>query len=211
VYKRQVQAFLPDLESVSVLTGIIGRKISNSGKLVVNAGDEIKHLVEDAYYRETKLVNSEGIINIRIEKLKESFNGDILLYDNNIRMYNPEQDFNSLLLSLRDKVKNENSVYSFNAEYKTERIFDSLFKTGKNNLVIENENGIYDKIPLLIDREIFVKGPAGKTGIMIKGNSAYITVSCCRNGICKHSGEISGLGNMIACAPNKVMIYIEKA
>jgi hypothetical protein len=206
----RVQAFLPDIESIRELTWIMGRKLNNSGKLTVVSERNITDLIKNAYYQDKNAISNDGKINIIINKLGNDFNSDILVSDNNINIYNPEHDFNGTLIHLRNRIRKAKSLYSFTAEYKNENILSSLFSAGEKNLVIENEDGIFDKIDLSADKDIFVKGPAGKTGIRIKNNSANIFSSCCRNGICKHSGAISEVSSIIACAPNKVLVYIEK-
>ena len=59
-------------------------------------------------------------------------------------------------------------------------------------------------------KNILIDGPQGKTGIKIENGVAQVHTSTCRHGICKHT-VASGVGNIIACAPNKVLVKIELA
>ena len=55
-----------------------------------------------------------------------------------------------------------------------------------------------------------IDGPQGKTGLKIENGVAQVHSSTCRHGICKHT-TASGVGNILACAPNKVLVKIELA
>ena len=59
-----------------------------------------------------------------------------------------------------------------------------------------------------IIRSILIDGPQGKTGLKIENGIVQVHTSSCRNGICKHS-LASGVGNIIACAPNKLLVKVE--
>lgn len=78
--------------------------------------------------------------------------------------------------------------------------------------MIENGQGSFDRIPLAASfRNVLVDGPQGKTGIAIADGFVHVRSAACRNQLCRHMGPISQEGQLIACAPNKVMIRIEVA
>ncbi|MEJ5263679.1 MAG: NusG domain II-containing protein, partial [Ignavibacterium sp.] len=71
-----------------------------------------------------------------------------------------------------------------------------------------NGKGLVDKISLDKNyKNIWVDGLQGKTGLRIENGIAQVHTSSCRHGICKHS-IASEVGNIIACAPNKVLIKV---
>ncbi|MBK7630238.1 MAG: NusG domain II-containing protein [Ignavibacteriales bacterium] len=84
----------------------------------------------------------------------------------------------------------------------------SIFKSNRKEIVIENERGLVDRISLNKNyKNVFVDGPLGKTGFKIENGIAQVHTSTCRHGICKHT-VASGVGNVIACAPNKVLVKV---
>jgi hypothetical protein len=203
----RVQAFLPDVESASELTKIISRKVKFSGMPVFNG--ELKNLLAKNYSQEN-YNEATAKMTFRIEKLENNFNGDILVSDNRISIYDPVEDFNGSLLQLRSVVRNRKANYIFSAEYRNENIFASLLNNGKKVAVIENESGIFDQISLSESyKKILIKGPSGSTSLVMDNGSVHINSSCCRNGICSKSGRISEPNELIACAPNKILIRIE--
>jgi hypothetical protein len=52
-----------------------------------------------------------------------------------------------------------------------------------------------------------IDGALGKTGLKIENGIARVHTSSCRHGICEHTFA-NNVGNVIACAPNKVLIKI---
>jgi hypothetical protein len=161
----------------------------------------------------TKIISRNGSkdLVVRLEKLKHQVKGDILVSDSKSIIYNPDLDFNGALVKLRTEFKKANAAYCYTAYSNNENFLTSLLKSGTPVVVIEDENGIKDQIKLSLNKDIVVKGPLGKTGITIKDNSVHISSSCCRNGICSQSGIISGKNEMIACAPNRILIRIDRA
>ncbi len=76
--------------------------------------------------------------------------------------------------------------------------------------MIENNNGVFDKIPLISTyKNVKVDGPQGKTEIEISNGLVKVTKSTCRHKLCEKSRYAANIGDVIACAPNKVLIRIE--
>jgi hypothetical protein len=202
----RVQAYIPDAQSASDLTKIIR---GNAGKLIVSGETGWENFISEAFYHEKN--NGIGKMIVKIERINHTVPGDILFSDSKTIIYNPENDFNGRLIQLRSDLKNKNSNYRYTAYFNNETLLNSLLKSGENIVIIENENGIYDQVKLSGSaKELFINGPSGKTGITIKDNSVHIHSSCCRNGLCRESVAIINSGDMIACAPNKVIVRIEK-
>ncbi len=117
-------------------------------------------------------------------------------------------DFTSALENIRTNIKNRKAQYFFTAEYNETDLISSIFKSNKKEIVIENEKGLVDRISLDKNyKNILIDGPQGKTGLKIENGIAQVHTSTCRHGICKHS-IASGFGNIIACAPNKVLVKV---
>jgi hypothetical protein len=86
-----------------------------------------------------------------------------------------------------------------------------LFSSNQKEIVIENKNGVFDKIPLnSIYKNIIVDGPQGETEIEINNGLVKVTKSTCKHKLCEKSQYAANVGDVIACAPNKVLIRIEE-
>lgn len=48
----------------------------------------------------------------------------------------------------------------------------------------------------------------GTNILVIENGEAYVEWASCPDGVCKHRGRISGVGEKIVCIPNRVMIEI---
>jgi hypothetical protein len=198
----RVQAFIPDVSSASALTGIISE---NVGRVIVEGDDAWKDIITKAFNGNS---SGDNTLVIRVEKIKNGLPGDILISNKSI--YNPDLDFNGRLLQLRSELKNKEANYLYTAYYNNDSLISSLLSSGTNTVMIEDEKGIYDQIRLSGNKELYINGPSGKTGITIRDNMVRVHSSCCRNGLCLHSGAIYKRGEMIACAPNKVLVRIER-
>jgi hypothetical protein len=83
-------------------------------------------------------------------------------------------------------------------------------QTGQRRLYIQEESQtlVY---PLSADREVSVSGPLGETHILIRGGSACVADSPCRDKLCLSMGYISRGGGWIACLPNRVFLRVEES
>lgn len=84
----------------------------------------------------------------------------------------------------------------------------SQLKTIGEFVIIE-ANGIEEyRLPLTTAKQITVNGPIGKTIIEIDHHMARVIYSDCPAKICVKTGTIHRAGEMIVCAPNKVVVRI---
>jgi hypothetical protein len=203
----RVQAFVPDASAAAEITQIISR---SAGSIVVSGDQFWKDLISEAFHSNMTESNGGKLI-VKTEKLGHNIQGDILLSDNSTSIYDPENDFNGRLIQLRARLKKNYSGYRYTAFYDNESLLNSLLKSGTCRITIEDENGIYDQLKLSgTEKLMVIKGPSGKTGIEIKDNIVSINSACCRNRLCKTSGPIKYAGDMLACAPNKVLVRIDR-
>lgn len=84
----------------------------------------------------------------------------------------------------------------------------SNFKTKGNTVIIEADNHYSKKFKLSENRDVTVKGPVGITVISIKNNRVRVTHSDCKGQICVNTGAINKTGEIIVCAPNKIVVRI---
>jgi len=204
-----VHGFIPaDEQIINKLISAFKNKIKSNSTSVVMADSKIGEVINrlDLQNRNKSFSNS-GNITYRLKRLEKQVDSDIIISDDNNSVYSLNE-LNHSLTKLRSELKNRNAEFFFTAEYKETDLLSSLFNFEKREIVIESEKGLVDKISL--DKNysnILIDGPQGKTGLKIENGIARVHTSTCRHGICKHS-IASAVGNIIACAPNKVLIKI---
>lgn len=204
-----LHGFVPADENVIAnLVSSFRKKIKSNSNPVVFSDSKIGEVVLRLHSESSNNSFSEkGKIVYRIKRLNKQVDSDIIISDSDNPIYSIN-DWNYSFSKLRNKIKNRKAEYLFTAEYKEEDLISSLFKSNKKELVIENEKGLSDKITLDKNyQNILIDGPLGKTGLRIENGIAQVHTSSCRHGICKHS-LASEVGNIIACAPNKVLIKV---
>lgn len=204
-----VHGFIPaDEQIISQLVSAFKNKIKSNTNPVIISDSKIGEAINrmDLQSRNSSFSNS-GNITYRLKRLDKQVDSDIILSDDNNSVYSLN-DLNHSLTSLRSELKNRKAEFFFTAEYKETDLLSSLFNSNKKEIVIENERGLVDRISLDKDyNNILVDGPQGKTGLKIENGIAQVHTSTCRHEICKHS-VVSASGNIIACAPNRVLIQI---
>ena len=150
-----------------------------------------------------------GQVIVRMSALTHQVQGDILVLDDRKSMYTPERDFNGNLAGLRRSLHGSKARYQLSAEFTEVAPLAALFAGGRI-VVIENEMGVVDRISLDRNRTMTVNGPQGNTGVTISESGVYVHSSTCRHELCR-GGVATNPGDLIACAPNRVMLRIEKA
>lgn len=151
-------------------------------------------------------------IAVRISKLNSSTPSDILVKESGAMIYSPETDFTQRFSNVRNYLLGKNGEYLFQAEVKESSFFDLLKSENEYIAVIENEKGIVDKISLnRKNTSITVDGVQGKTIFNIGDGTAQVHSSSCKHRLCLDTGIANRNGDFIACAPNKVILRIEKA
>lgn len=83
------------------------------------------------------------------------------------------------------------------------------FREMGERVVIEVDGNLVHQLDLNVAQQVTVTGPIGKTVIKIDHGSARVVYSDCPEKICVMTGEIQQSGDMIVCAPNKVVVKIE--
>jgi len=207
-----LHGFIPADENViNSLVAVFKNKVKSNVKAVVIADSKIGEIIlrTDLKQRKNNFSNS-GSITYKLKRLNIQVDSDIIINDANNSVYSLD-DFTAKLFDIRSNIKNRKADFVFTAEYTENDFISSILKSNKKELVIENEKGIVDRITLDKNyKNIFIAGPQGKTGIKIENGIAQVYSSTCKNKLCKHSFA-SEVGNIIACAPNKVLLRVELA
>lgn len=178
---------------------------------VILAEEKAKRIILKAYGQSySSFPYTAETVSIKMIELPERAPGDLLLSDNINSIQIPEKYFDKDLSALRTKLKDRQAVYLLVADYVGQDFISSFIIPSKKNLVIENENGLMDKIDLSKSyKELNISGPQGITSVRVENNSAHVHSATCRNKICILSGNAAQTGDVIACAPNKIIIRIE--
>ncbi|MBE0538299.1 MAG: NusG domain II-containing protein [Ignavibacterium sp.] len=204
-----VHGYIPaDEQVIANLVTAFKNKVQSNSEAVVIADSKVGEIINrfDLKSRKENFSNS-GTITYRLKRQNEQVDSDIIVSDADNSVYSLN-NLNSSFANVRAGLKNRKADLLFTAEYKETDLLTSLFSSENREVVIENEKGLVDRISLDSNyKNIFIEGPQGKTGLKIENGIARVHTSTCRHGICKHS-VASGVGNIIACAPNKVLIKI---
>ncbi|MDT3695405.1 MAG: NusG domain II-containing protein [Ignavibacterium sp.] len=204
-----VHGFIPADEQViaSIITAFKNKVKCNSEPVVIS-DSKIGEMINRIDLRSKKeYFTNTGSVTYRLTRINKLIDSDIIISDAHNSVYSVD-DLNSAFENIRAGLKYKKSDIIFTAEYKETDFITSLFNSDKREVVIENEKGLVDKISLDKNyKNIVIDGMQGKTGLKIENGLAQVHTSSCRYGICKHS-IASGVGNIIACAPNKILIKI---
>jgi hypothetical protein len=207
-----VHGFIPaDGQVITNIVASFKNKVKSNTEAVVIADSKIGEIINRADIKSRKEnFSTKGSITYRLKRLNEQLDSDIIISDANNSVYSLN-DLNSAFEYIRAGLKNRKADFLFTAEYNETDLLSSIFKSGSKEVVIENEKGLVDRVSLNKNySNINVEGPQGKTGLKIENEIVQVHTSTCRHGICKHS-IASGVGNIIACAPNKVLIKVVAA
>lgn len=204
-----LHGFIPaDERVITNLVTAFKNKVKSNSEAIVLADSKIGEIINQIDIKNRKdIFSNNGTITYRIKRLDKQVDSDLIVSDGNNSIYSLD-DFTSSLESIRTSIKNKKADFNFTAEYNKTNFISSIFKSNSKEVVIENEKGLVDKISLHKNyKNIFIDGPQGKTGLKIEDGFARVHTSTCRHGICKHS-IASGVGSIIACAPNKILIRV---
>ncbi len=208
-----VYCFLPSDEKI--ITEVVRAftiTVKCNSTPIINADDDYKYMLQNLVrkHNETSFSNS-GSVSYSVKLLSKHVNSDLIVSDNSKSIYSLKNDFTDELMRIRLLLYGTEAKIFFAAVYKQSNILSSLFSSNQKEIVIENNNGTFDKIPLNSTyKNIIVDGPQGKTEIEINNSLVKVTKSTCRHKLCEKSQYATNIGDVIACAPNKVLIRIEE-
>ena len=208
-----VYCFLPsDEKIITEVVRAFTTTVKCNSTPIINADDDYKYMLQKLVrpHKQTSFSNS-GSVSYSVKPLNKHVNSDIIVSDTNKSIYSLKNDFTDELMTIRSMLYGTEANIFFTAVYKQSNNLSSLFSSNQKEIVIENKIGTFDKIPLnSIYKNIIVDGPQGKTEIEINNSLVKVTKSTCRHKLCEKSQYATNIGDVIACAPNKVLIRIEE-
>jgi len=146
-------------------------------------------------------------LTVQVASLEQTLPADLLLQQEG-RVLDPASGFGQRLLTLREDLRGREAMVAVSCRLEDRP--DAL--AGERVLVIENENGEHDRVALDgATRRIELTGPAGKTSVLLDADGARVTGASCRHATCRLQGVVSRPGELIACAPNRVVLRVETA
>lgn len=204
-----VHGFIPAEEKIfRQIVSSFTEKVKPSSDAIIFADTRHTSIINEIFNQRTGR-SENGNVKITLTKINADVQSDIIVSENNSAVLNPES-FNSAFTGIRSEIKSQRAEYFIKAEFREQSLLSSLLYTNTRTAIIENEKGIVDKLNLNRSyNDIIVNGPYGRTTIALKNGSIGIHSSSCRNQICKHSGYINENGQIVACAPNKIILRIE--
>ena len=208
-----VYCFLPSDEKI--ITEVV-RAFTTTVKCIstpiINADDHYKYMLQKLVrkHKQSSFSNS-GSVSYSVKSLSKYINSDIIISDNSKSIYSLKNDFTDELMTTRSILYGTEAKIFFTAVYRQSNILSSLFSSNQKQIIVENEKGTFDIIHINSSyKNIKIDGPQGKTEIEINNGLVKVTKSTCRHKLCEKSQYASNVGDVIACAPNKVLIRIEE-
>jgi len=208
--------FLPDdertaLEALRVFVAELPRDARNL-KAIVHAKGRWNTLLASAMPGGAASPSLLGgrRIELRLEGITHVVGGDILVVDDRKQVFDPDCDFTAALSRLRHDLRGTSAAVLLSAEYVDETPLHGLL-AGERMLVVENERGLMDRIPLSRHVNLDIPGPLGSTCVAVDGSGVRVVKATCRHELCHRSGTIRRPGELVACAPNNVLLRIEHA
>ena len=208
-----VYCFLPsDEKLITEVVRVFAATVKSNSTPIINADDDYKFMLQKLVmkHKQTSFSNS-GSVSYSVKPLNKHVNSDIIVSDTNKSIYSLKNDFTDELMTIRSILYGTEAKIFFTAVYRQSNILSSLFSSNQKQILVENENGTVDIIPINSSyKNITIDGPQGKTEIEINNGLVKVTKSTCRHKLCEKFQYASNVGDVIACAPNKVLIRIEK-
>jgi len=150
---------------------------------------------------------SDRVLTVQVLPLEESLPADLLLQQGGAVLDHASR-FGRDLLALREQLQGRQAAVAVSC-----RLEDRPSPlAGKPVLVVEDERGVQERVAL--DgrrRELVLAGPAGRTTVLTDGHGARVASASCRHATCRRQGVIARPGELVACAPNRVVLRVETA
>jgi hypothetical protein len=178
-----VYGFLPsDEKIITEVVRVFAATVKSNSIPIINADDDYKFLLQKIVRnRKQTSFSNTGSVSYSVKPLIKYVNSDIIISDNSKSIYSIKNDFTDEFLEIRSILCGAEANIFFTATYKQSNNLSSLFSSNQKEIVIENNNGL-----------------------------VKVTKSTCRHKLCEKSRYAANVGDVIACAPNKVLIRIEE-
>jgi hypothetical protein len=156
----------------------------------------------DRYVRDGK-----RMFTVQVTALDGDLPADLMLQQGS-RVLDPRSGFGAGLLRLRERLQGRQAQVMVSC-----RLEDRPGRLAENRvLVVETERGVQDRIALDGQaRRLDLHGPAGRTAVTVDQRGVHVAAASCRHATCRRQGVIARPGELIACAPNRLVLRVETA
>ncbi len=206
-----LHGFLPD-EDATIRAAVTAFLAAAPGRLpapVLDVAPRLRGAVADGLRarRDDFTRDRARVLSVQVTDLAAGAEADVLLQDDG-RILDPTSQFGRELLALRGAVHGRPAAVAFTA-----RLEDRSETAGDGRvLVVENERGLQDRIALHGDtRTLALAGPAGRTLVEYGEQGVRVREASCRHRTCQLQGVATHAGELIACAPNRLLLRVESA
>jgi hypothetical protein len=144
---------------------------------------------------------------VQVSALDERLPADLMLQQGR-RVLDPQSGFGAGLLRQRERLQGRRAAVLVSC-----RLEERPGALGAGRvLVVETERGMQDRIALEgRTRSLDLRGPAGGTRVAVTTGGVRVESASCRHATCRRQGVIAQPGELIACAPNRLVLRIETA
>ena len=147
------------------------------------------------------------MFEVQVVPLETGLPADLLL-QRGLRVLDPATRIGTRLAALRESLRGRTAAVAV-----TCRLADRPDPSAAERvLVVESGGVVQERIALDgTRRRLDVAGPVGRTGIVLDERGARVVDAGCRHATCRRQGTISRAGQLVACAPNRLVLRIETA
>jgi hypothetical protein len=150
---------------------------------------------------------ADRVFTVQVSTLEQRLPADLLLQQGST-VLDPRSRFGRELLALREDLHGRPADVAVSCRLEPR----PTALAGTPVLVVENERGVQERLPLDgTTRRLDLAGPAGSTGLVTDAGGARVVAASCRHATCRRQGVISRPGELIACAPNRLVLRVETA
>jgi len=156
----------------------------------------------------TRYVRADNeMFEVQVAALERPLPADIMLQQDD-RVLDPTSQFGRDLTALRSSLRGRDAQLAV-----TCRLVPRPSATAAGRvLVVETENGVQDRIALAgAERRLELSGPAGTTAVVLGESGVRVANASCRHETCRRQGLVSQPGQLLACAPNRLVLRVETA
>lgn len=151
--------------------------------------------------------DSRRLFAVQVTALDEPLPADLMLQEGSL-VLDPGAGFGAGLLRLRGRIQGRRAQVLVSCRLEPR---GSQLGAGRV-LVVETENGVQERI-VMDDRarSFALHGPAGRTDVVMDERGVRVAAASCRHATCRRQGAIDRPGELIACAPNRLVLRVETA
>lgn len=147
------------------------------------------------------------VFDVAVAPLETPLPADIMWQQENL-VVAPGAGLGDQLMALRESLRGRQAELAVTCRLRPRP--DAT--AGARVLVVENERGVQERLPLAgAQRRVELAGALGGTRLVFGAEGARVVAASCRHETCRRQGAVSQPGEMIACAPNRLVMRVETA